>query len=105
MHGNDRLGAPRNHRLDLGRIHEGIICPNIDQYRPCSCYQYAEAGRSKRHSWNDHFIAFAHVQRTAGKLKCVRAVRYANRVRNTAVFSEFLFEEEDIFAKNEVATI
>jgi hypothetical protein len=102
---NDRLCPESDSAFDLLGIDQRIIFPHIYNDRPRPGQRNCKGCGGESHGRHDHFITRADVQRAAGEVKRIRSARYADRIRNAAIFGKLPFEQGYFFPKNKVAPL
>ena len=72
MHGNDRPGARRDRGLDLVDVHQEVILPDVDEYRPRAEDLYRRHRRHRRVRHRNDFIAGRNTRRRQRNVDRVR---------------------------------
>ncbi len=103
VHRDDRLRPRRDRGLDLAGIDQRIVMAHVDQHRPRAAERYGKCGRREGHGRDDHLVARAQPESTAGKLQRIGAAADAERMRHLAILGKRALEQAHLFAEDEVA--
>ena len=80
MHGNDRLGARRDCRLNRLRVNRPRLWLNVNHNRECTCGDRCVAGCGECERRDNHLIAPADAERLQRHLHCDGAVDHQDAV-------------------------